>query len=129
VLDAQAEDIPQRLRLLPMPTQQIDRSSGDPFTYQNLGLQYIPNAALYARASFEPQSPLSTGSVGFMRSQRFLQLTLYPFAYNAAQQTVRWVKRLTVEIRFSYARGPDAQSVGSAHDEGPYEKILQQQIV
>ncbi|TMC47700.1 MAG: hypothetical protein E6J26_11110, partial [Chloroflexi bacterium] len=129
VLDAQAEEVPQSLRLLPMPTQQIDRSSGEPFTYRNLGLQYIPDAALYARAGFEPQSPFSLGSVGYMRSQRFVQLTLYPFAYNAVQQKVRWIKRLTIEIRFAYAHGPDVQAVGSAHDEGPYEKILQQQIV
>jgi len=50
VLDAQSEVIPQRLNLLPMPTQQIDRSSGDPLSYQNLGLLYVPNAALYARS-------------------------------------------------------------------------------
>ncbi len=128
VLNAQSEAIAQRLNLLPMPTQQLDQSS-DPLATQNVSVQYIPNAARYARNAFAPQSPAVLGAVGFMRSQRFAQLSLYPFAYNAAQQSARWIKRLTVEVQFTYPRGQSAQTVGAATDEGAYEKVLHQQIV
>lgn len=129
VLDAQSEEIPGTLHLLPEPTEQIDTGSGNPFNYQNLGRRYVPAAALYARSAFEPQARVTLGTDGFMRSQRFVQVSLYPFAYNALLQKVRWSRRLTIELHFTYPHGPDAQAIGAAHDEGAYEKVLRANIV
>ncbi|MEP7198755.1 MAG: C25 family cysteine peptidase [Chloroflexota bacterium] len=129
VVAQQTAELPQSLRLLPGPTTIIERDAHDELSARNAGAKYNVDAAQYARDVFAPQSPAQLGVVGYMRSQRFAQLSLFPFQYNAAQRRVQWVKQLRVLVRFTYPRGQSAASLGGAHDEGAYESVLQSQLV
>lgn len=129
VIAQQAEELPRRLHLLPIPAAQIERKGLDTQSYVNKGLVYSKNETLYARDGFEPETPVRLGTVGFMRSQRFAQIALFPFQYNAAQQRARWLKQLTVEVRFAYPGGASAEAIGASHDEGPFEAVLQSRLL
>ncbi len=129
VLLQEAIEIPGRVNLLPIATPRVDRQGFDTRSYNYVGENYTPNHQAYSRNNFEPESPVRLGTTGFLRSQRFAQITLFSFQYNAAQQRVRWLKRLTVELRFTFPRGQTRQAIGDARDEGAFERVLQNQIL
>ncbi|MBI5648868.1 MAG: hypothetical protein HZC40_00215, partial [Chloroflexi bacterium] len=129
VLAQESVEIPGRVNLAPIPTPRIDRQRFDTQNYRYAGVDDTPNPQAYARNNFEPASPARVGTTGYLRSQRFAQITLSPFQYHAAQQRVRWIKRLTVEAQFVFPRGQTRATIGEPRDEGAFERVLQNQIL
>ncbi|CAG0971982.1 hypothetical protein ANRL3_01562, partial [Anaerolineae bacterium] len=129
VLSQEAIEIPGRVNLLPIPTPRTDRKGFDTKNYSFIGADYTLNRQAYSKNNFEPASPARLGTTGFLRSQRFAQITLSPFQYNAAQQRVRWLKRLTVEVQFAFPRGQTRQAIGESREEGAFERVLQNQML
>ncbi|MBI5303655.1 MAG: hypothetical protein HY868_16080 [Chloroflexi bacterium] len=129
VLSQEAVEIPGRLNLSPIPMPRVDRKGYDTKSYNFVGEDYLPNRQSYARNSFEPASVAQVGSTGFLRSQRWAQITLFPFQYNAAQQRVRWFKRMTVEVQFTFPHGQTRQALGESRDEGVFERVLKNQFL
>ncbi|MBI5033887.1 MAG: hypothetical protein HZB51_25490 [Chloroflexi bacterium] len=129
VLTQDAVEIPQRLKLLPIPSPRVDRPSFDTKSYAYAGGDHMPNPQAYAQNKFEPVAPVRLGTAGFLRSQRFAQIEFFPFQYNAAQQRVRWIKRLTIEVQFAFPQGQPRQTVGELRDEGMYERVLQNRLL
>jgi hypothetical protein len=126
VLAQDAVEIPGRVNLSPIPTSRVQRNRLDTQNYNYAGVDFTPNPQTYARDHFEPGVPVRAGATGFLRSQRFAQITLFPFQYNAAQQRVRWIARLVVEAQFIF---PRARAFGATRDEGAFERVLQNHIV
>lgn len=96
VLAQEVEELPQRIRLLPSPTTQIERPALETRRYRNSGVKYERNPEAYGRDAFTPEATARLGAMGYMRSQRFAQISLHPFQYNAAQGRARWVKQMRV---------------------------------
>jgi Peptidase family C25/Propeptide_C25 len=122
-------DLPQHVRLLPVPTPQVARIPFDPQDVDNSGVKYIPNVEAYSRDQLVPATAARVLKTGNLRSQRYAALQLYPFQYNAAQQRLQWNKHMHVSVRFVYPRGKSAASIGTTSNEGAYESILQGQLL
>ena len=63
-----------------------------------------PDPAAYANDTWIPSSPVQLGEEAWIRDQRVMLVTFFPFQYNPAQRALRWHEHLQAEITFSGGR-------------------------
>ncbi|MCB8951618.1 MAG: DUF11 domain-containing protein [Ardenticatenales bacterium] len=68
-----------------------------------------PDPAIYDADALFPAQIYALSAPMYVRDARLVQLTLYPFRYNPAQQTLQFARSLDVEITFAGGNGTDAQ--------------------
>lgn len=77
-----------------LPVQPAGRLKGDPLSY---------NEAAYSGSSFSPENSVLVGDPAILRDYRVVPLRVYPLAYNASSEELRYVKRLVIELDYSTA--------------------------
>lgn len=63
-------------------------------------LSYEPNAETYRADEWLPASPVVLGEEAWIRDQRVIRVTFFPFQYNPARQSLRWHESLQAEVTF-----------------------------
>lgn len=122
VLEAQAESASQRYQICPQdkPAFKIDLNG----EIEYLGVEVVPDEAVYQTDRFMPENLVEVVSVGWMRSQRVATLRLQPFQYNPVSGELRYFSRIVVRLTYSGSVDQPARSPGVFIDEGAFENIL-----
>ncbi|NMC14326.1 MAG: hypothetical protein GYA34_15765 [Chloroflexi bacterium] len=96
---------------------------------------YLPDESIYSSANPFPQEAAVMSEPMWIREQRVLQVSIYPFQYISAEKTLVWHKRLRIEVRFNF-NSFDRQSTLSSldkyekiHNSSPFEAVFQSQLI
>ncbi len=63
-------------------------------------LGYDPDMTVYSQDQWFPDTPVVLSEDAWLRDQRVMRITFFPFQYNPVQRTLRWYSHLEVEISF-----------------------------
>ena len=77
ILESDVSDSVKNYNLYPVPRPIVERDLEAGIQY--LGLEFTKDESLYSTGDFYPADISEVASTGFIRSQRFAQLSLYPF--------------------------------------------------
>jgi hypothetical protein len=104
--------------LCPAPAAGAEPDDGEAVRY--VERPAAPDSALYGQDAPYPAQAATVEEAGYVRSQRVVRVTLYPFQYNPARGELLHHKRL--QVRLSFAGG--VTSAAAAGDEGVFEETL-----
>lgn len=114
--------------------QPVGKSEGLIEDFSPGPIVYLPDESVYQSASLFPESATLMGETAWIREQRVLQVSVYPFQYIPAEKSLVWHKRLRVEINFigsesSKARDFDLAQMNEVIQESPFEATFKSQLI
>lgn len=129
MLDAEAVPLPGKHTLCPaaQPLYEIDPQGIPVFR----GEVAIPDATVYATASFYPAAIAEIAETGLIRDRRVAQVRFYPFQYNPATGVVKHYRKIRVQVIFNHAGeiADAAASPASAQPADPFEPLWAQLVL
>lgn len=91
---------------------------------------WVPGEPATPKAGFFPANPVQADDPAWVRHQRVLRLTFFPFQYDPASGALRWHRTVEVEIRFQPHSAPRAGSPEpTAPAADPFEPVLQRAVL
>lgn len=85
--------------------------------------EYQPDAETYGRDEWLPAEPVQLGEAAWIRDQRVIRVTFFPFQYNPARRTVRWHPSLQAKITFTGEVGHSTSSMS------PFASLFSQTLL
>jgi len=83
----------------------------------------VPDAAVYARDAFIPETPVTLGAPAWLRDQRIVQVAVQPVQVNPAQGRARAYSRFVIQLSFTYPQGRPV--LQPRPESAAYERLLQ----
>ena len=135
ILEADDLLLPNQYDIRPAPRPIVDwelpelRGGGASLAPRYLGQEFVKDEKVYLADAFYPAELASVTDVGFIRQQRVARLELHPFQYNSMSRQVRMVRRLVVELTFTYPEGKAPSSLVDIQEAGGFEEILRSSLL
>ncbi len=126
ILDIETIDVDRKIHLCPVATPMVERDDNQLPSDQ--GELLLENSTVYDLDAFTPSQPVSLVVAGMIRSQRVARVSFMPFQYNPAQEHLRVIQHITIELQLGSDDGwydPAKQII----DEGPSEALLQNLLI
>ncbi len=116
----------RRYRLLPAPTPVLEPPPDetlDPLALVpgTAGWDYVEDKHAYSTDALYPHAVAEVVTTGFIRDQRFIAVQVNPVQYNPVSGKLTLHDQVTVEIEFTYPRGPD---LGVRRLDASFEPVL-----
>jgi hypothetical protein len=127
ILSDDSHPLPGRFTLPPAPQPapiQDDLQPG--------AVAYDRNAGASARPQTYPVAPALLGEPAWLRDQRVVRVSLYPFQYDPSRGALTWHRELEVEISFERRKAAGSGDPADARvdaDPGPFDPLLRQALV
>ena len=110
---------------VPRPIVERDLEGG----IRYVGLEFTKDESFYSTDDFYPADITEIASTGFIRSQRFVQLRLYPFQYNPFTGELRHYHLIRIELKFSYEDRRPAVAARGVGEVDSFEQILKSTVL
>ncbi len=121
ILEAETVSLPGNWMLPPLPEPEIEEQVPwtGPESIRIVGKGYLPGPAYRNDALFPPQ-PAALGEPAFLRHQRLVSISFFPFQYNPSSRRLLHVSRLRLEIAFGESR----EGMGEVPEPPGFERLL-----
>lgn len=118
-------DVPGPVHLCPKASPVLQRNAIGLDKYQ--GDVFVENSTAYQQDAFLPSEPVELTSSGAIRSQHVARLRFVPFQYNPAQNKLRVIQHVKVEVKLGV--GISFHPAIAPKDEAPFETELQKMLI
>jgi len=100
ILDAQYDTL-QGYTIPPAPKHTIEGGNQDTFPSGNIQQTFFKNQKIYSTNAFFPETPVKTGSRGYLRDQPVAQIQFSPVQFNPVTGEVRIYRKIVARISWN----------------------------